>query len=184
MIDALKRLSEESPPIEVEWAADSVRVSAGVDTLLDVWTFEWPAVVFGLCFPAMAAAAAFLERSAGGGVACGDFGLRSSVRFESTPGRIRTCDRRLRRPLLYPTELRALIDRLGAGGQRSAEGESAGVDPLQLPRDRPPRRLIYSANAPGCQVRGLRIRLHAWIVIHTLDGRSCWESVSKKRISF
>src|SRR5690554_187013 len=27
--------------------------------------------------------------------------------FNSTPGRIRTCDRRLRRPMLYPAELRA-----------------------------------------------------------------------------
>jgi hypothetical protein len=32
-----------------------------------------------------------------------------STRLENTPGRIRTSDRRIRNPMLYPAELRALV---------------------------------------------------------------------------
>ena len=37
--------------------------------------------------------------------------------FFSAPGRTRTCDIRLRRPMLYPAELQALVRRLSRAGK-------------------------------------------------------------------
>jgi hypothetical protein len=39
----------------------------------------------------------------------------------STPGRIRTCDRRIRNPLLYPTELRGLLLILIGSNRQSSD---------------------------------------------------------------
>jgi hypothetical protein len=38
--------------------------------------------------------------------------LHSSRRSKSTPGRIRTCDMRFRKPPLYPTELRVHVSQV------------------------------------------------------------------------
>ena len=46
-----------------------------------------------------------------------------------TPGRIRTCDLRLRRPTLYPTELRALTKIVLPPATRRPAGGGAGVGP-------------------------------------------------------
>ena len=35
--------------------------------------------------------------------------IETKTAFMNTPGRIRTCDLRIRNPLLYPTELRAQL---------------------------------------------------------------------------
>ena len=45
----------------------------------------------------------------------------ADVSTTNTPGRIRTCDRRFRKPLLYPAELRALPETWRRGFSRSRE---------------------------------------------------------------
>jgi hypothetical protein len=44
---------------------------------------------------------------------------------ESTPGRIRTCDRRIRNPLLYPTELRGPMTSHGIKSFRARQALAA-----------------------------------------------------------
>ena len=51
--------------------------------------------------------------------------LRADRRGQSTPGRTRTCNRRLRRPMLYPIELRELV----APERNARRGDSRGATP-------------------------------------------------------
>ena len=55
-----------------------------------------------------------------------------------TPGRIRTCDLRLRRPLLYPTELRAQY-KTNWSGWRDSNSRPTGPKPVALPDCATPR---------------------------------------------
>src|SRR3954452_17862932 len=76
----------------------------------------------------------------------GSLDMTASRDVGSAPGRIRTCDPRLRRPLLYPTELRApagctsrcarLRDKLTCSGVTRNErpGPAAGSPDLQARR--------------------------------------------------
>ena len=63
--------------------------------------------------------------------------------FPSTPGRIRTCDLRIRSPLLYPAELRAL-NRPGKTADASKSNLSFGFG-LAVPR----RRLLDRLKRPS-----------------------------------
>ena len=51
------------------------------------------------------------------------------------PGRTRTCDPRLRRPVLYPTELRARVVHVTRATRLSGRGGLDARSPLMHPRD-------------------------------------------------
>ena len=66
------------------------------------WTFPWLELAgVGLAAVTISVTFARLEGSLGGRSRC------KSLKRLGTPGRIRTCDLRIRSPLLYPAELRA-----------------------------------------------------------------------------
>ena len=81
---------------------------------------------------------------------------KTACKFNRAPTAIRTRDRRLRRPLLYPSELWVLLEafaypsRAGLGSRvRVLAGpRSAGPRPVQGPR-RPGKDVIFGGGVPG-----------------------------------
>jgi hypothetical protein len=79
--------------------------------------------------------------------------LKEPCTLKNTPGRIRTCDPRLRRPLLYPSELRALNHLQSCRRLGAAFWGLAVALPHILPHVGGNRHSVKTLNIKGWRVR-------------------------------